>query len=57
MSTTACAQPGCTGAILDGYCDVCGSSADQPPASPSQQRVSGPCEASKVNAPVSRRTM
>ena len=25
MSTTACAQPGCTGAILDGYCDVCGS--------------------------------
>ena len=25
MSPTACAQPGCTGAILDGYCDVCGS--------------------------------
>ena len=25
MTTTACAQPGCTGAILDGYCDVCGS--------------------------------
>ena len=25
MSTTACTQPGCTGAILDGYCDVCGS--------------------------------
>ncbi len=25
MSTTACAQPGCTGSILDGYCDVCGS--------------------------------
>ena len=22
---TACAQPGCTGMILDGYCDVCGS--------------------------------
>ena len=25
MTTTACAQPGCTGTILDGYCDVCGS--------------------------------
>ncbi len=23
--TTACTQPGCTGHILDGYCDVCGS--------------------------------
>jgi hypothetical protein len=22
---TACTQPGCTGAIVDGYCDVCGS--------------------------------
>ena len=27
MSTTACAEPGCTGSILDGYCDVCGSPA------------------------------
>jgi serine/threonine-protein kinase PknG len=25
MTTIACAQPGCTGTILDGYCDVCGS--------------------------------
>ena len=25
MTVTACAQPGCTGAVLDGYCDVCGS--------------------------------
>jgi serine/threonine-protein kinase PknG len=25
MTTIACAQPGCTGEILDGYCDVCGS--------------------------------
>ena len=22
---TACTQPGCTGNIVDGYCDVCGS--------------------------------
>ena len=24
MSAIACTQPGCTGTILDGYCDVCG---------------------------------
>ena len=29
---TACTQPGCTGNILDGYCDVCGSPAA--PANP-----------------------
>ena len=29
MTTTACAEPGCTGTILDGYCDVCGSPAPQ----------------------------
>jgi serine/threonine-protein kinase PknG len=27
---TACTQPGCTGTIVDGYCDVCGS----PPSAP-----------------------
>jgi serine/threonine-protein kinase PknG len=25
MSDLKCAQPGCTGTIVDGYCDVCGS--------------------------------
>jgi serine/threonine-protein kinase PknG len=25
MTTIACTQPGCTGTIQDGYCDVCGS--------------------------------
>ena len=30
MTSIACTQPGCTGTILDGYCDVCGS----PPGSP-----------------------
>ncbi len=29
---TACGQPGCGGKILDGYCDVCGTAADAPPA-------------------------
>ncbi len=27
---TPCAQPACTGKILDGYCDVCGTAADAP---------------------------
>ncbi len=27
----ACTQPGCTGSILDGYCDVCGSPPDAAP--------------------------
>jgi serine/threonine-protein kinase PknG len=25
MTSIACSQPGCTGTILDGYCDICGS--------------------------------
>jgi serine/threonine-protein kinase PknG len=29
---TRCVQPGCSGKILDGYCDVCGSAADAPAA-------------------------
>src|SRR5215218_6567531 len=28
---TTCSQPGCTGTIVDGYCDVCGSPADATP--------------------------
>ena len=32
MTTIACTQPGCTGTILDGYCDVCGSPGGAPPA-------------------------
>jgi hypothetical protein len=28
---TACAQPGCIGTIVDGYCDVCGGPAGAPP--------------------------
>ena len=30
----ACRQPGCTGTIVDGYCDVCGSPADAAPLIP-----------------------
>jgi hypothetical protein len=31
VSMTACRQPGCTGTIADGYCDVCGSLASAAP--------------------------
>jgi serine/threonine-protein kinase PknG len=36
---TKCTQPGCTGTIVDGYCDVCGSPG--PVASPAAQNESG----------------
>jgi serine/threonine-protein kinase PknG len=32
MTTQACAEPGCTGTIEDGYCDVCGAPAGGNPA-------------------------
>ncbi len=32
MTTARCQEPGCTGTILDGYCDVCGSPAATVPA-------------------------
>ncbi|WP_219470346.1 protein kinase domain-containing protein, partial [Nonomuraea rhizosphaerae] len=31
---TRCAQPGCTGTIEDGYCDLCGHAANAAPATP-----------------------
>jgi hypothetical protein len=33
-SMTACTQPGCTGTIVDDYCNVCGSPAGAPPFVP-----------------------
>jgi serine/threonine-protein kinase PknG len=36
---TKCTQPGCTGTIVDGYCDVCGSPG--PVTSPAAQSESG----------------
>jgi serine/threonine-protein kinase PknG len=35
MTAAACTQPGCTGHILDGYCDVCGSPAAASPGTAS----------------------
>ena len=49
MSSTTCAQPGCTGAILDGYCDVCGAPA--PPAGGSAAGPSTGAEAAKCSQP------
>ena len=34
MTTHACTQPGCTGQIVDGYCDICGSPPSLPPPGP-----------------------
>jgi len=28
-----CTQPGCAGSIVDGYCDVCGMTAESPATS------------------------
>ncbi|WP_205621013.1 hypothetical protein, partial [Intrasporangium chromatireducens] len=31
---TRCTQPGCSGTIVDGYCDVCGMAAQSSPVVP-----------------------
>ncbi|MBL8931321.1 MAG: protein kinase [Kineosporiaceae bacterium] len=43
---TRCTQPGCTGTIQDGYCDVCGSPAGAPvvPAASSASAAGGPSD-------------
>src|SRR5687768_14369899 len=42
---TACTQPGCTGMIVDDYCDVCGSPAGAPPFVPAGAAASAPSAA------------
>lgn len=42
MSAPACTQPGCTGSILDGYCDVCGMAGDSPAPGASAPAASAP---------------
>ena len=37
---TACLQPGCTGTIVDGHCDLCGSPATAAPFVPAEAAVS-----------------
>jgi serine/threonine-protein kinase PknG len=40
-----CTQPGCTGTIEDGYCNVCGLPADQPADQPAGGAPAGPAGA------------
>jgi hypothetical protein len=42
---TACTQPGCTGTIVDGYCDLCGSPAGAVPFVPAAASAVGPTPA------------
>jgi hypothetical protein len=42
---TACTQPGCTGRIVDGYCDVCGSPAGAVPFVPAAASAESPAPA------------
>ncbi|WP_347354005.1 tetratricopeptide repeat protein [Intrasporangium sp.] len=41
---TRCAQPGCPGTIVDGYCDVCGMAATSRPETPGEVAAGTPGE-------------
>jgi len=51
-SGTRCTQPGCTGTIVDGYCDVCGSPAK--PASESAAEDQAPISAAGAVSAITR---
>jgi serine/threonine-protein kinase PknG len=51
-SGTRCTQPGCTGTIVDGYCDVCGSPAE--PASESAAEDQAPISAAGAVSAITR---
>ncbi|SDC68822.1 serine/threonine-protein kinase [Nocardioides lianchengensis] len=50
---TPCTQPGCTGKILDGYCDVCGSPAASVAAAPAVGGESAPMGVGEVSVATS----
>jgi hypothetical protein len=50
---TACTQPGCTGTIVDDYCNVCGSPAGAPPFIPTEAAARQP-KATKEKRPTQR---
>jgi hypothetical protein len=50
---TACTQPGCTGTIVDDYCNVCGSPAGAPPFIPARAAARQP-NATKEKRPTQR---
>ena len=49
MSATPCTQPGCSGTVVDGYCDVCGL----PPASSTAGQPAAASAAHPATAPTS----
>jgi serine/threonine-protein kinase PknG len=52
---TRCAQPGCTGTIDEGYCDLCGTAAGSPPPAQASAPSSGQSSVpSPQTQPVSR---
>lgn len=50
-ATAACTQPGCTGTIVDGYCDVCGMAAATPAPASTVPSSAVPSGASAPEAP------
>ena len=56
MTAQACTQPGCTGTIQDGYCDVCGTPADAPVAMPAGGDGAGGAASSTAVSTPSRAT-
>ncbi|MEU0571597.1 serine/threonine protein kinase [Nonomuraea sp. NPDC005983] len=51
---TRCAQPGCTGTIEDGYCDLCGHAATAAPPTPQSVPTSQDTGGAPATHPVSR---
>ena len=52
---TACTQPGCTGMIVDGYCEVCGSPAGAVPFVPAAASAASPAPADEPGLTAVRR--
>ena len=52
---TACTQPGCTGTIVDGYCEVCGSPAGAVPFVPAAASAASPAPADEPGLTAVRR--
>ena len=53
-SLMRCTQPGCTGTIVDGYCDVCGMAAAVPPSAAAQRRPASPASRRGARRPATR---
>ncbi|MET8429196.1 tetratricopeptide repeat protein [Nocardia sp. NPDC004860] len=56
VGSDRCAEPGCTGTILDGYCDVCGSAPAPPSAPAATAHDTGHASAMSTGSTVSGRS-